>query len=127
MSERPYQEVLADPLDDPLPADWQDPEAVAARQDMLAATASFAGEAALNVLLASGQAAALGARLEPDAPEVSRFGTEMAALLRGLRTYTWNTQRGDGRVIITDALTSSAGATIAALVDGVLDRLIREQ
>ena len=119
-------EDIARMLGNPLPADWREPDAVSARQDHLAAVAMIAGEAALEWVVAHADAQQRGLSLGPDAPSLSRLVDELAALLQALQRYVHDTQRGDARQIITDALTDSAGATLAAMVDGCFDRYIEE-
>lgn len=122
-------EALARLLGDPLPADWRDPSAITARQDHLAAIAAIAGEAALECVVRYvdlRQQDPQRTKLAPEAPELHRFGAEMLALAQCLRRYAHETQRSDGPQIIMEALTCSAGATVATAVDGVLDQIIRE-
>jgi hypothetical protein len=115
-------EDIARMLGDPLPADWRDPAAVAARQDHLAAVAAITGEAAIEVFRAFFDARARNQPYDPDAPETRRLVDETTELLKALRAYVHHTQRGDGRRIITGHLTTSAGAAIAGFVNEGLDQ-----
>jgi hypothetical protein len=119
-------EDIARMLGDPLPANWRDPEAVSARQDHLTALAMMAGEAAVECVVVYGDARQHGLPLGGDTPAFSRIVDELAALLQALRQYVHDTQRGDARQIIMDALTASAGGSVAAMVDGLFDRYISD-
>lgn len=123
------REDLAGMLGDPLPANWRDPRAIAARQDRLAATAAIVGEAALECVRAyldMRQRHPQVIKLYTDIPVLRRFGEEMAELYAARLCYIRETQRGDGSLIVMEALTCSCGATIATVVDSILDNLIRE-
>jgi hypothetical protein len=118
------EEELAALLNDPVPTDWRDPEAVAGRQSHLMGIAYVAGEAAQDAVLAAAAANTRGESIPTTDPLVQRLGTLVWEIYDGLRTYVHDTQRGDGRELIREGLEMSAGATIGALVDGVLDRVI---
>jgi hypothetical protein len=113
-------EALAELLDDPMPSDWREPAAIAARQDHLAAVAQLAGEAALEVIRAYLE----GVQLDPETPVVRRGGDEIAELVRALCCYNRETGRGDARQIIKAAVTCSAGEAVAAFVDNTLQHII---
>jgi hypothetical protein len=120
-----FCERVAQLLDDPLPADWRDPAALAARQNTLATIACIiTGDAVLDWAQEAAVACQEDGRRTLDDPGVARVLDEMFALFQGLRTYVGGTQRDDGRGIIVDALEATAGAGVAAFVDGMLDRAI---
>lgn len=114
-------EAVAELLDDPLPADWAQPDAIAARQGHLAGLAYLTADAAHEAAQAFAQARQRGMPFTPDTPAVRRAGTEVVALVQALRRYVHDTQRDDGWHIIGDVLRDVAGETLGALVADVLD------
>lgn len=117
-------EKLAALLDDPLPADWRDPAAIARRRAQLSVAAIRAGEAAVEAARLAQSAVSVDAPCVGAA--VKRFGAVMADLFMGLRKYLHETQRSDGLVIVWETLSRSVGEPASTVIDGILDRLIRE-
>lgn len=113
-------------LNDPLPTDWQDSAAIAARQTDLAGAAHVAAEAVLEAVLARAEAQQQAIPLSMDAPEVKRVGAEIWALVQALRRYVHETQRGDGRQIVMHAMECSAGAALAKIAYDVFDRMLAD-
>jgi hypothetical protein len=110
-------------LNDPLPANWRDPEAVRARQDHLYAVASLAGEAALNAVARHLEWHAREQPADYADPVLQRLYSELAALERAMGSYTQETQRDDATGIVHEAMDQSAGATVAAFTMGILAKL----
>jgi hypothetical protein len=117
---------IAELLGDPLPADWQDPAAIEARQDHLAAVSGSASEAALNEITRQAERRQRGVAPTPDDGAAIAFATEMVALDMAIRRYTHDTQRGDALEIAYDAAEFMVGAGVATMVMGLVDRIRRE-
>lgn len=116
-------EALADLLDDPLPADWQDALAIQARQDHLGALAILAADAATDLLIGWHQAVVKSEGFTPDHPAMTAYTKALLALARGWSRYTGNTARGDAGQIVYRSAEFAAGPAVAAMVEGSLERV----
>jgi hypothetical protein len=113
---------LAELLGNPMPADWRDPQAIQARRDHVAAVAHLAGHAMLDGVVRFKELQDAALPFPSTDPCVAAFGAEMVALDRAMRSYTYQTQRGDVLDVVQKALEGVLGAA-APLVMGIVHRM----
>ncbi|MFL5266305.1 MAG: hypothetical protein ACJ8AH_06835 [Stellaceae bacterium] len=116
-------EALAELLGDPLPPDWQDKLAIEARQGHLGVLAYLAADAIVDVVIRYIDRQARGERLSAGDPPMLALVNSICELDKGWRKYTHKTQRGDAGEIVYNSAAFWAGPTVAAIVEGFLERI----
>ena len=110
-------------LDDPVPADWREPAARAARREQLTDTACQAARATVELLVHNRMALARGVQVRADDAPVVAMARATEALHRALVRYRHDTRLQDGLEVVQGAMAAEAGPGVAAVATELLTRL----
>jgi hypothetical protein len=109
-------------LDDPSPADWNDPVMVSLRTRMLERVACKAGEAMIELLVRLHDERARDVHMR-EGNCVLTCTDALFKLHRALCVYTRDTLRHDGEEVARDAIVRVHGAGVAVLTKASLDEV----
>jgi hypothetical protein len=118
--------LIEEMLGDPVPPDWSDPAAIAARTGHLEAVAALAGTMLLEALVYTLEFQKRGRAPQIDAPPTTAAGNALLSLHQALIRYTHDTRHYDGMEVAWQAMESAVGGDIAARMVGVLQRFTAE-
>jgi hypothetical protein len=114
--------LIEEMLGDPVPSDWSDPEAIAARTRHLEAAAALSSTMMLEALVHTLETRKRGMAPLFDAPPMTTAGDALLSLHQALIRYTHDTLRYDAMEVAWQAMESAVGGDIAARMMGLLQR-----
>ncbi len=110
-------------LDDPVPTDWHEPAARAARREQLTDAACQAAKATVELLVHNRLALARGVQVRADDAPVVAMARATEALHRALVRYRHDTRLQDGLEVVQGAMEGEAGPGAASVATELLTRL----